>query len=401
MESRIKVKPTIYKDNKEILSEIILKDGSIGIVKDTENYKAFKSENYNFFFNKEDGFFVRWGKGDYSVDCKDKITKQEVDLYLLWTKIWGKKLNLKDFVRDLESDPINGLPEIADIEISTACKQGCAFCYKDNKISGENMSLETFKKVFSKLVVTTTQIAFGITEIDANPDMWDIFDYTRSQGVIPNVTINGSGMKPEYFDKLAERCGAVAVSAYNKDNTYNTIKELTDRGMKQINIHQMICLENFDESMQILKDRMTDSRLDKLNAIVLLSLKPRGRAEGRFHKLPQEKFDELVNFALDNKIGIGFDSCGCHKFLKTIEKNSQYKYVETCAEPCESTLFSCFLNVKGNFYACSFCENNEGLSVLECKNFLKDIWYNKSTENFREGVINCRNSNTSCSVYDV
>ena len=45
--------------------------------------------------------------------------------------------------------------------------------------------------------------------------------------------------------------------------------------------------------------------------IVLLSLKPKGRAINRFHKLPQEKFNELVNFALENNIGIGFDSCGC------------------------------------------------------------------------------------------
>lgn len=72
-------------------------DGSPGILTDTEEYKRFVSMNYNFIYRKSDGLFLRWG------------AKKEDD-------------------GDLEV----GLPEIADIEISTVCSgingKPCAFC---------------------------------------------------------------------------------------------------------------------------------------------------------------------------------------------------------------------------------------------------------------------------------
>ena len=67
------------------------------------------SPSYNTVFNTETGFFARWGK-----------TQDE----------------------DPIMSPFGN--EIADIEISTICKQGCKFCYKSNTAVGKNMSLETF-----------------------------------------------------------------------------------------------------------------------------------------------------------------------------------------------------------------------------------------------------------------
>ena len=51
---------------------------------DNNEVKILKSENYNFNFNKKTGAFYRWGK-------------------------------------TIEEDPQIGLPEIADIEITTIC----------------------------------------------------------------------------------------------------------------------------------------------------------------------------------------------------------------------------------------------------------------------------------------
>ena len=176
----------------EKISELTLIDGSIAIIKDTEKYKALKSEDYNFFFNKSDGFFVRWGLGK-PVGLDRKVTKQEMDLYVLWCNIWKERFDLRAFIGDLETDgsETKGILEICDIEISSIpCKHICKFCYKNNTGKGENMSLETYKKILSKLEKTVSQVAFGITDVDANPEMWDIFEYTRSKGIIPNVTIN-------------------------------------------------------------------------------------------------------------------------------------------------------------------------------------------------------------------
>jgi hypothetical protein len=62
---------------------------------ETENTKHVRSDAYNYDFNKKSGFFARWGK-----------TKQD--------------------------DPQMGLPEIADIEITTKCTgpagKLCKFC---------------------------------------------------------------------------------------------------------------------------------------------------------------------------------------------------------------------------------------------------------------------------------
>lgn len=102
---------------------------------ETKNNKRLFSEFYNFYFNKKTGFFARWGK----------TTRDDPDF-----SRFG--------------------PELCDIEISTMCHgvKGsgvCKFCYKSNTPNGENMSLDTFKKLFSKLPKTICQIAVGVGDL--------------------------------------------------------------------------------------------------------------------------------------------------------------------------------------------------------------------------------------------
>lgn len=353
---------------------ITLVDGSTGIVLDNSQFKAFKHPEYNFLFRKADGVFMRWGK-----------TQEDDGNWAL------------------------GLPEICDMEIAEICEGvpgvgPCKFCYKSNTgAKGENMSLETFKTIFHKLPPTITQIAFGCGTLRRHPEMWDIFRYTKAHGITPNLTINGD-VDAHEFDKIAELCGACAVSIYDKELSYQAVKELTDRGMKQINIHYMISEQTYDGAVQLLNDRLTDPRLAKLNAIVLLSLKPKGRAvKNNFTKLSQEKFNTLFEFALEHKIGVGFDSCSAQKAAAYVDANPKYEYINQYIEPCESTLYSSYINVRGEFFACSFAENEgeKGLSVVECDDFLQDIWFHAKTRAFSEGVSKCRNCRTSCSIYDV
>jgi MoaA/NifB/PqqE/SkfB family radical SAM enzyme len=78
-------------------------------------------------------------------------------------------------------------PEIVDIEISEVCTHGCTFCYKSNIKVGRNMSLDTYKEVLKKLPKTVTQIAFGIGDIDGNPDLFPILAAHKSRHR-PNIT---------------------------------------------------------------------------------------------------------------------------------------------------------------------------------------------------------------------
>ena len=330
----------------------------------------------------EDGTFLRWGKSPAD---------------------------------DPDFSPIG--PEIADIEITTSCSgingKLCKFCYKGNTPNGTYMSLDTFKKVFDKLPKTLTQIAFGVdSQCSTNPDVWDIMKYCRDNDVIPNVTV--ANIDYATATTLGYYCGAVAVSRYDDKNVcYDSVKLLTDVAkdgastLKQVNIHQMVSEETFAMCMETLQDRLTDPRLKELNAIVLLSLKQKGR--GINHTpLAFDKFKQLVDFALANKIGIGFDSCTAPKFLETVKDDKQYDTFKVLSEPCESGLFSVYINVNGDFFPCSFSEDEgewkNGISVANCNDFLKDIWYHDRVKKWRSNLMaNIHNSHRcrECPLFKV
>jgi MoaA/NifB/PqqE/SkfB family radical SAM enzyme len=262
------------------------------------------------------------------------------------------------------------------------------------------MPLGTFERLLEKLPKTVTQIAFGIGDIEANPDMWEIFKLCRLNGIIPNVTVNGEGITDEIADKLSNLCGAVAVSVYDKNKSYDTVKKLTDRGMTQVNIHFMICEETCDLAYEIMADKLTDPRLEKLNAIVLLSLKPKGRAsKSDYTRLSQEKFTALVDFALCNKIGIGFDSCGCGKFVDAIKNSPDAEKYMQMAEPCESGLFSSYFNTEGKFFPCSFAEGSEGWEDgIDIIHSDTDLWNSPRVLEWRKKLLECKRS---CPMYNI
>jgi hypothetical protein len=188
------------------------------------------------------------------------------------------------------------------------------------------------------------------------------------------------------------------VSNYSKDVCYGAVEKLTSLGLKQVNIHQLLAEESFDQITDLLTDAQNDSRLSKLNAVVFLSLKKKGRGEG-FSRLADDKFNYISNYCLDNGIRFGFDSCSSAKFLKAIEARKEYKDIAQLVEPCEATLFSGYLNTEAIFYPCSFAEGLvEGIDVTKTLDFLQDVWYNPITIDWRKNLQkNCRN----CPIYDV
>jgi hypothetical protein len=255
------------------------------------------------------------------------------------------------------------------------------------------MDLETFKKIFHKMPKTLTQVAYGIGSIDSNPDLWKIMEYCRNNDhnkVVPNITINGDNLTDEYADNLARLCGAVSISRYDADTCYNAVKKLTDLGLKQTNIHQLASLETLSDCYQVIDDWENDERLSKLNAIVFLLMKPKGK-RNRLHQLTDlSKYKELIDYALDKGAPIGFDSCSASSFLKCVKTRDNYKQLEMVAESCESACFSCYIDVNGVAWPCSFCEDLdgiEGVNVLEVNDFMKEVWYGKPYVEFRKKLL--------------
>jgi hypothetical protein len=261
-----------------------------------------KDGSFHMMFRKSDGFTAKWGRmvEDDPTHCP-----------------WGN--------------------EIADIEITTSCsgirdKDGnrapCAFCYKSNQPNGSYMSFDTFKVVFDKMnqPKTMTQIAFGVdAECRTNPDMWRIMDYALENGVTPNVTV--ADIDQHTAENIVKRCGACAVSCYerNKNCCYDSIKLLTDEAKAQgrdsfkVNMHLLVSHETEKFVFEVLNDRLNDERLKNMGAIVLLSLKQKGRGKA-FSKMDDEVYRKVIFFLQDNHISYGSDSCGANRLMASLKE---------------------------------------------------------------------------------
>lgn len=354
-------------------------------IKENNEVKILRSKDYNYNFNKKTGYFERWGA-------------------------------------TLEQDPQRSFfgPEIADIEITTICHgpagKLCSFCYKSNNQNGHNMSFEEFKTIFHKIPKTLTQIAFGA---DAggftNPDLFKMMEYCRNNNyntVVPNITV--ADISDEVADKLAELAGAVAVSFYKhagKEVCYNSIKKLTDRGMKQVNIHFPLMKTTAVAIDELIEDTKTDPRLAGLNAIVFLSLKQKGRGE-TFERLTYHEFQLLVEKCLDKQVPFGFDSCSSAKFMKAIRGKKNEEEMLQCTDPCESTSFSLYISEMGKVYPCSFMEGTKNFwekedgydminDIKDSTDFLKRVWNGDRFLEFGIEASKCVSCGNGCQYYNV
>lgn len=344
---------------------LVISQGKNAIVSQNEKTISLMSEDYNFRFDKETGAFIRWGA-------------------------------------TMEDDPTFSMfgPEILDLEISTIChgpknsagkNQVCSFCYKGNTAKGSKMTFETFKTIFDKMPKTLTQIAFGIGDMPAtaDDDMWRMFDYAKSNGVIPNLTFNGYGLNSINVPLLAKYCGGIAVSHYNSTrDCFDAIRTLSDAGVKQVNIHKVLSAETYDECHTLISDA-ADSGIKKkhLKAIVFLTLKPKGSRNTHNIIKDVQKYKALIEHANTRNVQIGMDSCSAKMYLMAMKDHPNFDKFSQMVESCESTLFSSYINVHGDFFPCSFTEDEPGwetgVSVVNAENFIEDVWYNPRVVEFR------------------
>ncbi len=348
-------------------------EGKFVVTEDDET-KWLRSAEYNYNFNKKTGLFFRWGK-----------VKED----------------------DPSFCPLG--PEILDIEISVnGCPNACPFCYKNNKnTEPTNMTFETFKTVIDKFPKHLSQVAFGITGVQTNPDFVKMLEYTRGLGIIPNFTLSGIDLTDDITKDIVEFIGGLAVSAYETDKNicYNTVQAFTNRGIKQTNIHLMASEETLPFIYEVLNDRLTDPRLADMNAIIFLGVKPKGRAKDNYTPLSQAAFTDMLDFCMEKKIDIGFDSCTAPKYETAVRDMSisqdMKKRMIEYSESCESTLFSMYVNVLGQFFPCSFTEEGEGVSLVEADDF-QDCWRSDKAEEFRKRLLaTTKDGCRSCPAFDI
>lgn len=342
--------------------------------------KRVLSKDYNYQFNANTGEFHRWGS-----TWEDDPKVGHLEIF------------------DLEiSEVCNGIPDVGSVAATP-----CSHCYKTNTKVGRNMSFDTFKGIFDKLPRTLTQIAFGIGDMDGNPDLHKMMSYCRQNdhnpGVVPNLTINGWGLTDEWVATLKSVCGGIAVSRYdNKDVCYNAVQRLTDVGISQVNVHMVVANENLDQCFELIDDAARDPRLSKMKAIVFLTLKPKGKRNTWTTVKDVSTYRKLVQYAFDKNIGVGFDSCSAPTFLAAMKDHPSFGLLSQLSESCESDRFSGYANVEGIWSHCSFTEGLPQWGTVDLKtinDFNKDVWNSEAVTRFRECLTCQDNSHIANEVY--
>jgi len=325
---------------------------------------------------------------------------------------WGKTI-------DEDPDICEAGPLIADVEITTRCGgvngKPCAYCYKDNREIGDNMSFGTFKKVIEQIDYNgqLTQVALGLgARGEENPDIWKMCEWLRNRHIIPNGTV--AQPTDRACEKIGEYFGGVAVSYHGDfEVLLDSVEKLVNASrrhatLKQVNIHYVLCEETYNDLIKLFALALTDDRLEGLNAIVLLALKKCGRAKtGPFTRLSFQKFKTAIGTALQNGIGLGFDSCSANSFIRAARELYPPERAEEfvkLAEPCEASLMSAYVGVDATYHPCSFCQGSaryswEGWKMLGPVSF-KKLWegYSETMNSFRNNLLDKRRS---CPVYDV
>jgi radical SAM protein with 4Fe4S-binding SPASM domain len=288
---------------------------------------------------------------------------------------------------DTGEDPFSAsFPHLLDVGImgscghglSGLCKEAGDYCYQSGATKvQDNMTFEDFRRVVDECSGKVFQFALGGR---GDPDQHEQFEefllYSRQNGIIPNLTTSGYGLTPEKALLIATHCGAVAVSWYRNQYTFQAIEMLLNAGAK-VNIHYVLSKDSIDEAIEMLE---TQSLPEGINRIVFLLFKPVGQGKQQQVLIPDQKTAHFFSL-MDSEYGLaksGFDSCMVPGVL-----NSTYVVDPDCFDACEAGRYSAYITPDMIMTPCSFDQNGRfGVSLKHSS--LQDAWNSQNFIQFRE-----------------
>lgn len=322
-----------------------------------------KKNKFVEMFNPDNGFYIRSG-----------VINED-----------GKDTGVDPFMRIF--------PSLIDVGIMQKCV--CAHrcnvdCYqKAIDRTGNNMSLENFKRILDESKGKVFQLALGgAGDVDTHENFEEIVKLCREYNIVPNFTTSGILMNEEKVAICKKYCGAVAVSEHFADYTDKALDMLIEAGVKT-NIHYVLSNKSIDIAIDRLKN---DGWKKGINAIIFLLYKPvgLGKAENVLHTddpRVKEFFTLIDNNSYDFKIG--FDSCtvpGLINFTKNINPDS--------FDTCEGGRWSMYITSDMKALPCSFDNQDMKWAYDISNDTIQNAWDSSQFEDFRNHF---RNSCQGCS----
>jgi radical SAM protein with 4Fe4S-binding SPASM domain len=254
--------------------------------------------------------------------------------------------------KDTGVDPfMRNFPTLIDVGIMGHCRNShlCTVgCYQGNK-QKPNMKLEDFKWIVdqSKGKVFENSVG-GAGDPNHHEHFKEIVQYSRENGIVPNYTTSGIELTDEHVQITKEYCGAVAVSWYKMDYTYQAIDKFLKAGCRT-NIHYVLGNDSIDEAIELLENKGFPQGI---NAVIFLMYKPVGLVKKNNVLKADDprvaKFFSLID-GIEYPHKIGLDACGVPAMLNYTKKLSI-----TNATPCDGGSFSMYITPDMIALPCSF-----------------------------------------------
>ncbi len=204
-----------------------------------------------------------------------------------------------------ESIGLLSAPTEVHFAATNKCNVSCRHCYMDSgKQLEQELTTEQFKEALDILAeLKVFHIALGGGEAILRKDFFEIAEYAREKGLVPNLTISGVDVKPSDAEKM-KILGQVNISIdgvgddyaiYRGVNHFETVDKVFDMLAGQnipVGINCVIGSANFN----LLESIFAYAAGKNANEIEFLRFKPAGRGAEMFnkYKLTNEQNIELI-----------------------------------------------------------------------------------------------------------
>ena len=308
-----------------------------------------------------------------------------------------------------ESVGVLSAPTEVHFAITNKCSVGCPHCYmgagKQDDGELDTASLERALDILAQRKVF--HIALGGGEALERHDLFEIAEYARSIGLVPNLTVSGAKITADVAKKMRV-FGQVNVSldgvadnygVFRNKNMFDTADAalgfLIDAGVPT-GINCVVGRNNFDGIGAL----FAYAAGKKLNEIEFLRLKPSGRGMEKYSN-ERTTYRQNISFApmlaeLSAPYGITA-KIDCSFTPMLFYHNPPKEMLEAMATyGCEAGNVLLGVRSNGQVSGCSFLKSS-GLSVFDLSSDLKEPHFKKITNWVKNAPQPCR----SCEYLDI